>query len=246
MEIRILRGHEVSNAIQLIQKVFFNDIASTYSKEGVDTFLETFKNENILSLMQQQHLIMIGAFDQDLIGVIGIKDLNHIHSLFVDKDYQRQHIGSLLLDYAKKLMYGKISVHASKQALLFYEKQGFQAIDDEVCESGIKFIPMIYQSENCHQFTTYDQVHEFIASQKDRVYALDNFRNFMNDMCNPQKLLKTIHIGGTNGKGSTTNYVRSVLQEEGYKVATFTTPVLVTRLEVMRINNQHINDEEII
>jgi len=246
MEIRILRGHEVSNAIQLIQKVFFNDIASTYSKEGVDTFLETFKNENILSLMQQQHLIMIGAFDQDLIGVIGIKDLNHIHSLFVDKDYQCQHIGSLLLDYAKKLMYGKISVHASKQALLFYEKQGFQAIDDEVCESGIKFIPMIYQSENCHQFTTYDQVHEFIASQKDRVYALDNFRNFMNDMCNPQKLLKTIHIGGTNGKGSTTNYVRSVLQEEGYKVATFTTPVLVTRLEVMRINNQHINDEEII
>ena len=59
-------------------------------------------------------------------------------------------------------------------------------------------------------------------------------------------MLKTIHIGGTNGKGSTTNYIRSILQKEGYRVATFTSPVLVTRLEIMRINNQHIQDDEII
>ena len=44
------------------------------------------------------------------------------------------------------------------------------------------------------------------------------------------------------GKAQTTNYVRSVLQREGYKVATFTSPVLVTRLEVMRINNEHIRE----
>ena len=59
------------------------------------------------------------------------------------------------------------------------------------------------------------------------IHILDNFKRFMNDMCNPQTLLKTIHIGGTNGKGSTTNYIRSVLQKEGYRVATFTSPVLV-------------------
>ena len=52
------------------------------------------------------------------------------------------------------------------------------------------------------KFHTYDEVHDFIASQKDRVYALDNFKRFMKDMGDPQKLLKTIHIGGTNGKGS--------------------------------------------
>ncbi|MEG0592836.1 MAG: Mur ligase family protein [Coprobacillus sp.] len=105
---------------------------------------------------------------------------------------------------------------------------------------------MVYHSHNENKFDNYNQVHEFIAMQKDRVYALDNFKRFMNDLCNPQCLLKTIHVGGTNGKGSTTNYIRSVLQKEGYKVATFTSPVLTTRLEIMRINDEHILDDEII
>ena len=48
-------------------------------------------------------------------------------------------------------------------------------------------------------------------SLKQRVYALDHFKNFMNDFCDIQNRLKIIHIGGTNGKGSTTNYIREVL-----------------------------------
>lgn len=246
MEMRILRGHEVNQATQLIKKNDLEDISLMCSKKGIDEILLTFNNENILSLMKQQHLILIGAFEEHLIGVIGIEDLSHILCLFVDKEYLHQGIGTKLLNYAKNLMYGRITVNADSQTVSFFEKNGFEIIDEEQCVHGIHFIPMIYQSLDAHQFTTYDQVHEFIASQKDRVYALDNFKNFMNDMCNPQILLKTIHIGGTNGKGSTTNYIRSVLQEEGYKVATFTSPVLITRLEVMRINNQHIRDEEII
>lgn len=246
MEIRILRGHEVHLANQLIRSVFLEDIAPAYSQEGVGEFLSCFEDENILTLMKTHQLIMLGAFDKTLVGVIGLKELNHIHSLFVDKQYQNRHIGSKLMDAAKKLMYGKISVNSAPFAVSFYQKQGFQVVDQLQEVNGILFVPMEYQSVDEHQFTTYDQVHEFIASQKDRVYALDNFQRFMNDFANPQKLLKTIHIGGTNGKGSTTNYIRSVLQKEGYKVATFTSPVLVTRLEIMRINNQHIEDQEII
>lgn len=246
MEVRILRGHEVGKANQLIKDVFLCDIAPNYEKEGIQEFLSSFDNEKILSLMKEKRLIMIGAFDKELVGVIGIKDLSHIQSLFVDKNYQNKGIGTILLEYAKKLMYGKISVNADLRAIAFYQKNGFKEIDEKQCVHGITFIPMVYVSQNEQKFTTYDQVHEFIASQKDRVYALDNFKRFMNDLCNPQVLLKTIHIGGTNGKGSTTNYIRSVLQKEGYKVATFTSPVLVTRLEIMRINNRHISDEEII
>lgn len=246
MEIRILRGHEIPKANQLIKRVFLNQLAFSYSEEGIDEFITCFEDDHILSLIRDKHLIMMGAFQDELIGVIGIRDLCHIQSLFVDHQYQHQHIGQALMDQAKKLMYGKISVNADLSAVKFYEKQGFQVIDDIQTVSGISFVPMIYHSQDEHQFETYEQVHSFIASQKDRVYALDNFKRFMNDMCNPQVLLKTIHIGGTNGKGSTTNYIRSVLQKEGYKVATFTSPTLITRLEIMRINNQHINDQEII
>lgn len=247
MEVKILRGHDVSRSNQLIHKVFNHQLAKHYSDEGKKEFLQTFENENILSLMKQQRLLMLGAFfENELIGVIGIFDFKHIQSLFVDEKYQGQGIGTQLLNQAKKLMLGDICVNADEDAILFYKKNGFEIVNEKQTVHGITFQPMIYHSENLQRFTTYDQVHDFIASQKDRVYALDNFRRFMQDMANPQTLLKTIHIGGTNGKGSTTNYLRSVLQKAGYSVATFTSPVLVTRLEVMRINNQHILEDEII
>lgn len=246
MELRILRGHEVPQANRFIKDVFLQTIAHSYDEKGIQEFLLTFDDEKILTLMKEIHLIMIGAFEQELIGVIGIRDLCHIQSLFVSKDYQNQFVGTKLLQQAKQLMYGDVTVNADLSVLSFYEKNGFKVSGPKQMVNGITFVPMIYHSEDAKQFDNYDQVHEFIASQKDRVYALDNFRRFMKDLCNPQVLLKTIHIGGTNGKGSTTNYIRSVLQEAGYNVATFTSPVLTTRLEIMRINNQHIEDKEII
>lgn len=246
MEIRILRGHEIKMANQFIKDVFLQCLSFNYSSKGIQEFMNTFDDENILSLMKSKHLMMIGAIDDKLVGVIGVRDLKHIQCLFVDSQYQRQGIGTQLLNYAKNLMYGKVSVHADLSAKDFYLHNGF-VVSGKVEEiQGISFVPMMYQSVDEGKFQTYDEVHDFIAQQKDRVYALDNFKRFMNDMGNPQNLLKTIHIGGTNGKGSTTNYIRSVLQLAGYKVATFTSPVLVTRLEIMRINNVHIGDQEII
>lgn len=104
---------------------------------------------------------------------------------------------------------------------------------------------MLYKEKDYH-FHNYDEVYEFIQSQKQRVYALDHFKRFMDYFDNPQNKLKTIHIGGTNGKGSTTNYIREVLQRSGYKVATFTSPALVSRLDVMRVNDVPISDERIV
>ena len=246
MEIRILTEDEIRLASQLIHDEFINDIAGSYSEEGKKEFLKSFNVENLLVFMKQKRLVFLGMFDEQIIGVIGIKDFHQIHCLFVKKEYQKRGVGTTLLNHAKNLMYGKVTVNATPQVVSFYQKEGFQIEGQYQCIHGIHFVPMIYHSVDDQRFQNYDQVHEFIASQKARVYALDNFRRFMNDLDNPQKLLNTIHIGGTNGKGSTTNYVRSVLQKEGYKVATFTTPVLVTRLEVMLINHQHIEEKEII
>lgn len=97
-----------------------------------------------------------------------------------------------------------------------------------------------------YDFKTYDEVYEFIQSQKQRVYALDHFKAFMEAQNNPQKKLKTIHIGGTNGKGSTTNYIREVLQCAYHKVATFTSPALISRLDIIRINDCPIPEEKML
>lgn len=95
-------------------------------------------------------------------------------------------------------------------------------------------------------FTSYEEVVQFINQQKNRVYSLENFRRYMNAIGNPQYRLPCIHIGGTNGKGSTTNYIKEVLQLAGYTVATFTSPALYSRLDIIRINGNYITDESMV
>lgn len=192
-------------------------------------------------MYHDQCLIMLGCFETKLVGYIGIIDFKEIKYLYVEEDYRNQGIGTRLLNQALLLMKGKVCASIPNTSREFFIKNHFVQVDQHEKKATFE-----YQCHDEKQFTSYDQVHEFIASQKDRVYALDNFQRFMNDLCEPQRLLKTIHIGGTNGKGSSTNYIRSVLQTAGYKVATFTSPVLETRLEIMRINNQHIQEQEII
>ncbi len=61
----------------------------------------------------------------------------------------------------------------------------------------------------------------------------------------PQKKLKFIHVAGTNGKGSTSAMLDSVLREAGYKVGLYTSPYIRVFNERMRINGENISDEEL-
>jgi len=65
---------------------------------------------------------------------------------------------------------------------------------------------------------------------------LDNIIQFCNYLGNPQNTFKTIHVAGTNGKGSTSHMLASVLQESGYKVGLHTSPHLKYFGERSRIN----------
>ncbi|MBS4216991.1 bifunctional folylpolyglutamate synthase/dihydrofolate synthase [Bacillus sp. FJAT-49711] len=62
---------------------------------------------------------------------------------------------------------------------------------------------------------------------------------------NPEKGLKAIHVGGTNGKGSTVAYLRSILNEAGYRVGTFTSPYIEQFNERISVDGQPIQDQEI-
>lgn len=59
----------------------------------------------------------------------------------------------------------------------------------------------------------------------------------------PEKKLKCIHVAGTNGKGSTSHLLASVLQEAGYKVGLYTSPHLKDFRERIKINNEEISEE---
>ncbi|MGL5382196.1 MAG: bifunctional folylpolyglutamate synthase/dihydrofolate synthase [Culicoidibacterales bacterium] len=63
---------------------------------------------------------------------------------------------------------------------------------------------------------------------------------------NPHQQYPTIHIGGTNGKGSTTSFLRNILQAHGCRVATFTSPHIETFHERMQVNGEMISDAALL
>jgi dihydrofolate synthase / folylpolyglutamate synthase len=77
------------------------------------------------------------------------------------------------------------------------------------------------------------------------VFGLENIRWLLGLMDNPHGSLKTVHVGGTNGKGSVACMVSSMLQEEGYKVGTYTSPHLVSFTERVTVNRREISVDEV-
>jgi len=70
--------------------------------------------------------------------------------------------------------------------------------------------------------------------------------NFCTYLNNPHKQFKSIHVAGTNGKGSSSHMLASILQEAGYKVGLYTSPHLKDFRERIKINGQMIQKEEVV
>jgi len=92
-----------------------------------------------------------------------------------------------------------------------------------------------------NQLPLYQQVGA-IAYKKD----LTNTLLLANHLGNPEAKLKTIHVAGTNGKGSTSSLLASVLQEAGYKVGLYTSPHLKDFRERIKINGNEITQEFVV
>ena len=76
--------------------------------------------------------------------------------------------------------------------------------------------------------------------------GLDNIRNMCVKLGNPEERYPTIHIGGTNGKGSTSHLTSAILQSGGYKVGLYTSPHLKSFTERIKINGQEIDQQYVI
>lgn len=75
---------------------------------------------------------------------------------------------------------------------------------------------------------------------------LTNTLKLCNYLNNPQDKFKSIHIAGTNGKGSTSNMLASVLQSAGYKTGLYTSPHLLDFRERIRVNGEMISEDKVI
>lgn len=75
---------------------------------------------------------------------------------------------------------------------------------------------------------------------------LHNIKELCNRLDNPQQHFKTIHIAGTNGKGSTSHMLAAILQQNGFKTGLYTSPHLEDFRERIRINGEMIPEQEVI
>ena len=74
-------------------------------------------------------------------------------------------------------------------------------------------------------------------------HGMEETKKFLTFLGNPDENMKIIHVAGTDGKGSTVNFLCDLLMSQGYKVGTLTSPHNYTHLDRIRINNQNITDQ---
>jgi len=104
------------------------------------------------------------------------------------------------------------------------------------------------------RFTSLQSVQEYLESipkfqsrgSSAANFDLSRFRSFCEAIGNPQEEFDSIHVGGTNGKGSTCNILASVLEKTGQKVGVYTSPHITTFNERFRINDDLITKDDLL
>lgn len=76
--------------------------------------------------------------------------------------------------------------------------------------------------------------------------GLERTLNILGDRGNPHRDFPSVHVAGTNGKGTVCSFIASILQESGLKVGQYTSPHLVDFNERIRINGEMISDEDLV
>jgi dihydrofolate synthase/folylpolyglutamate synthase len=93
---------------------------------------------------------------------------------------------------------------------------------------------------------TYREALDFLFPRTTTIkFGLDTTRALLAQVGAPHRLIPTIHIGGTNGKGSVSTLVAEALQEAGWRVGLYTSPHLVSFRERIRVNGAPITQEAV-
>lgn len=110
-------------------------------------------------------------------------------------------------------------------------------------------IRLLLEEKGCAwMFTTYKEALDWIHARLRLGIkpGLKRMEWMMERLGQPETKMKTVHIGGTNGKGSTVTFLRSILEAAGYSVGTFTSPYIEQFNERISVNGKPIGDDELL
>jgi ribosomal protein S18 acetylase RimI-like enzyme len=150
LEIIKLQKNDIKNTLNLVWRIFREFEARDYSKQGIEEFRKFISYNSVIEKFNKGELYFWGCIDNDdLIGVIATRGINHICMLFVNKEYHRRGIArSLVQTVVEKCKsesnISNITVNSSQYAIEVYHRLGFLDTDKELTVNGIRFTPMSY------------------------------------------------------------------------------------------------------
>ncbi|MEW5958981.1 MAG: GNAT family N-acetyltransferase [Chloroflexota bacterium] len=146
---RSMAPGEEEEVCALINRVFDEFIAPGYTPQGILEFRNYVQPEALLERCQTSSFVLVAMGRDKVVGMIELRDNNHLSLLFVDRQYQGRGISRELLHRALNLCrrarpdLTRLTVNSSPYAVPIYEKLGFEPVEPEKVVNGIRFIPMV-------------------------------------------------------------------------------------------------------
>ena len=151
IDYRPMRPDEAPAVSAMIVEAFDEFIAPDYGREGIAEFHRFAASDAIVARMTKNHFVRVAVAGGSPVGMIEIRDNNHVALLFVDKAYQHHGVATSLLDMAladardANPDLARVTVNSSRFGVPAYEKLGFRQTGAERTVNGIVFIPMAKQ-----------------------------------------------------------------------------------------------------
>ena len=150
---RGMQPSEETEVYNLIYRVFKEFIAPDFSQQGIDEFLSFASPESLAERAQANNFVILALYQNQIVGMIEIRDYDHISLLFVDAEYQGYGIGTELIKRSLGRCFSRnpgldtMSVNSGPNSVAFYEKVGFLPTAPEQEQNGIRFVPMVLRLE---------------------------------------------------------------------------------------------------
>ena len=144
---RLTDTEGIRASLQLAEDVFMQFEAPDFPPRGVESFKSFLWGKRVREMLEDGSFVVWGCYcGEQLVGMLAMRDSNHISLLFVMGDFHRQGIGRMLYAQAKKYaalhLKRKITVNASPYGLPFYRAMGFKVTDMENVIDGVRSTPM--------------------------------------------------------------------------------------------------------
>ena len=145
---RAIKHGEEIEVFNMIRKTFNEFISPNYTDEGIDEFMKYIDPNNITNRLKKNHFIVVATDQENILGIIEVRNYSHISLYFVDESYQGYGIGRELSEISierckmQNQNLEKITVNSSPYAINIYKKLGFKQVESEKTIHGIRFIPM--------------------------------------------------------------------------------------------------------